>query len=139
MFKKSLLLVLLSLGVLTFVGQNASANWTEYGTLDWLDPESRDLGQGRRYQVYRAYLLQGERVWIWQLSSEIDSYLYLVGPYGNFVAMDDDAAGGKSYSHSARDAFIYYNAQVTGWHYIVASSYSPNEYGYFELWVYEDD
>ena len=139
MFRKSLLIAFLSLGVLVCAGREASAVWKFHDHVDCLDNQSGDLGSGHRYELYFVYLSQGETVWLYQLSSQIDSYLYLVGPDGSTVAKDDDSAGGAWYSYSNYDAQLTYTAPVAGNYLVVASSYWPNELGYYRLWIYESD
>ncbi|MBI2805715.1 MAG: trypsin-like peptidase domain-containing protein [Planctomycetes bacterium] len=93
-----------------------------------LDPFNR-FRPGRRMKAYTVKLTAGGLYAINMRSGAFDSYLYLLAPNGQIIAQDDDGGG---FPH----AQIRYPIRVTGVYTILATSYSSNSFGPFQLTVH---
>jgi S1-C subfamily serine protease len=78
------------------------------------------------FDVYSFEGKAGEQVEISMSSSEVDSYLILVGPSGQEIAQDDDSGGGTN-------ARIIATLPVDGIYLVVANSYQAEESGAYNL------
>jgi len=86
------------------------------------------LLEGRRGQVWGLEASAGQRVTIDLVSSEFDTYLYLVGPGFDEPLFDDDGAGDL-------DSRITATLPQDGTYRIIASAIDANQIGAFTLRV----
>ena len=101
--------------------------FSEEGHITAYSPVLED-NSGKRYEVYCVWLTSGQEYTISMESYELDSYLYLLSPWEQYITENDDSGGN-------RNAKITYYVPTTGWYYILASQYWGNSYGSYTLSV----
>lgn len=91
-----------------------------------LDNQSNTLSDNSYFNIYSFEGQAGQRVTVEMISSQIDSYLILVGPNREDVGQDDDSAGGTN-------ARIDVTLPASGTYLIFANSYGSGEQGSYQL------
>ncbi|MBN1859407.1 PPC domain-containing protein [Candidatus Bipolaricaulota bacterium] len=89
---------------------------------------SKDLlwSDGAYYDLYQIAAAAGDRVSVRLTSSKVDAYLFVVDERGQWIAEDDDSAGGTN-------AVATFVAPADGLYTVIASSFSPGEQGSYTL------
>ncbi len=83
------------------------------------------------FDVHTFYTRAGYTITIAQMSTEFDSYTWLVSPTGESLMQVDDAGGDNV--ATSRDSFIQIEAPQTGNYSVRANSYEGGETGAYTL------
>ncbi|MEM8983722.1 MAG: caspase family protein [Pseudomonadota bacterium] len=92
-----------------------------------LTPASPTLSDGSSYQRWTFTASAGDPVSVEMASVAFDTALRVNDRYGNTVAENDDASG------STTDSSIAFIAPEDGQYTVIATAYSSNQYGPYEL------
>ena len=104
------------------------ARLLEVGELAQGELGSKDLlwSDGAYYDLYQMDIAAGDRISVRLASAAVDAYVFVVDGRGQWIAEDDDSAGGTN----AAATFV---APANGIYTIIASSFSPGEQGSYTL------
>ena len=98
--------------------------FTEQGELR--SGDERD-SNGKYLDTYSVYVTSGQRVIARMVSNDFDTYLRLVGPFGDVVETNDDFGGSTS------ESLIEHSAVISGTYTIQVTSYAADATGRYTL------